>query len=514
MGRINYEERFAQIDQMIRQAQMSDAQAALRPLSPKKIPRVFAKSFADLARRVNLPLLAIKILNPIVRPRRPLLPKAQVSEIALYAALLAQIGARNEARNLLRDLDGSQNPEVYFYWLYVLIPEWDYQAAVIPMKKYIRSNQITEYQRLVGRINLAACYVYLADFRQAQRTLNTVLKQSSKMKAQLIYGNALELQAQLALSQNNFSLAEESLKKYIEATPNSSGIYRLYADKWYALMKLKMDGLTDSTKERLRSVQKQARYIESYETLRDLDYQMALMNKESSSKNLVYFGTPHRSYLKRIRAHLFKDTAIPKHFQFDLFRRTEVTSPPDFFLQSGRLMEGRIPLKAGQILHRCLEALLEDLYQPTSLGQLFSDLFPNEFFNPMTSPRRVLQTVHRLNLWFKANQLPLQVQSKNFQFSLHAKANFIIHFGRKPLRKTFILDDVVSARLKLATIAFADRGFTTLQLSVLLGLKPRQTQYLIRTWQNQKRILILGNGRGRIYRLISNQSQKLGRKTG
>lgn len=514
MGRINYQEKLASIDIMIRQARISEAQAALKIISPKKIPRAFSKPYADLARRVNWPLLAIKILNPIIRPKRPLHPKAQVSETALYAALLAQIGARNEARQLLLALDGSKNPEVYFYWLYILIPEWDYKSAIQPLKKYIRSTEITVYQRLVGQINLAACYVYLADFRQAQRLLSLVLKRSLETQAHLIYGNALELQAQVAINQKKLSLAEEWLQKYLTVTPTTSSIYQLYAQKWQTVIKLQTEGLTESTQKDLRTIREKAVALENFETLRDMDYQIALFKPQANSKNLVYFGTPYKSYRLRIIKNLFLKSRPPTVFQFNLFNRLEVSGKPSLSLQTGEFHEEGIHLKPGQILHRCLQLLLRDLYQPISLGQLFSHLFPNDYFNPLSSPSRIHQSIYRLNHWFKKNNIPLSIHCKNFLFSLTAHRNFIISLQNETAKEKNSMESTLKSRMNLACVEFSDRHFTSKKLSVFLRLQQRQTQYLLRQWQKDGCLMMTGTGRSRLYRFNSDRSQKPDDKKG
>ena len=67
-------------------------------------------------------------------------------------------------------------------------------------------------------------------------------------------------------------------------------------------------------------------------------------------------------------------------------------------------------LKNGFLLHRLLHLLTEDLYQPLTLGKIFSRLFNGEYFDPNSSPDRVHQVVKRLRAWLRSEKIPLDIQ--------------------------------------------------------------------------------------------------------
>ncbi|MCB0384157.1 MAG: hypothetical protein KDD43_02095, partial [Bdellovibrionales bacterium] len=66
---------------------------ALRTLNLSRVPRSQAPIVANLAHRLNLPDLALRLLNPIVRPKDHLDKQATPRECAEYAVALIRLGA-------------------------------------------------------------------------------------------------------------------------------------------------------------------------------------------------------------------------------------------------------------------------------------------------------------------------------------------------------------------------------------------------------------------------------------
>ncbi|MCB0387176.1 MAG: hypothetical protein KDD43_17465, partial [Bdellovibrionales bacterium] len=87
----------------------------LKSLNTSKVPRAYRSTLANLARRNGLPLIGIRLLNPIIRSDKPMDEKPRGEEISEYAVSLLNIGAVDEARILLDQLDGRDFPSVLLY---------------------------------------------------------------------------------------------------------------------------------------------------------------------------------------------------------------------------------------------------------------------------------------------------------------------------------------------------------------------------------------------------------------
>jgi hypothetical protein len=185
---------------------------------------------------------------------------------------------------------------------------------------------------------------------------------------------------------------------------------------------------------------------------------------------------------------LFKQLTPENEVRFDLYHRTINQSESEFSILLGRSPNSNLILNPGKVLHLCLKTLLKDLYQPISMGFLFSELFPNEYFNPTTSSRRVIQTVYRLNSWFKQNKVPLSVVGKNGQFKITASASFTISLETKMRNKNLDFTSVVSPQLLHLKNCYVDRSFTSTMAALELGLGKRQTQVLLSRWVQEKKL--------------------------
>ena len=144
------------INELIVSGHGAEARRLLRSLVEKKVPRAERLSLATLARRSNLHGVALRPLNPVVRPtgkrRRSLTDK----EKAEYAASLSYIGAAPEALAILRTVNADGVPESLLYQAFAHFSQWDYAAPIPLLRKYLQSSLITDYQRLIGKVNLLA----------------------------------------------------------------------------------------------------------------------------------------------------------------------------------------------------------------------------------------------------------------------------------------------------------------------------------------------------------------------
>ena len=179
---------------------------------------------AKLARRVNSPELAIRILHPIVRPTNRSQPKATGTEISEYAAALTYIGASTEAYGLLGKVDAQANPEVLLYQAFALFAQWNYKAAIDPLVQYINRKDISDYDRLVGKANLASALVIERVHKDAEEVLTSIIGQAREGGNLLLLGNAYEMLAENNILLGRWNTAEKLLYEAEAAMKDPSSL--------------------------------------------------------------------------------------------------------------------------------------------------------------------------------------------------------------------------------------------------------------------------------------------------
>ena len=214
------------IHELIRRGHGAEARTALRQLISRKVPRPLLAQVAALLRRADLPWLALRLLNPIVRPTGKAAGFATEKEKAEYAAALAVIGASKEALELLRSIDAKEVPERLLYEAFALMAQWDYQATVPLLTRYVGVSSLTNYQRLVGKVNLAAALVHERQHLKADYLLKQLLFDTSLRRLSLMHGIALEQAAQSCIYQKNWSGAARFLQQANSALAGDKGTAR------------------------------------------------------------------------------------------------------------------------------------------------------------------------------------------------------------------------------------------------------------------------------------------------
>src|SRR4051812_20912860 len=136
------------LEAMVRQGRLKEVKAELRNLNLKRIPRAQAVHLANLARRVGMGQLSLRILSPIVRAqfhRKNLdAPPTPLEEIE-YAASLRGEGALGEAEELLLKIDRAVFPQAGFQLALCDIARWDYASTIVHLNEYIATFREPSY---------------------------------------------------------------------------------------------------------------------------------------------------------------------------------------------------------------------------------------------------------------------------------------------------------------------------------------------------------------------------------
>ena len=146
------------------------------------------------------------------------------------------------------------------------------------------------------------------------------------------------------------------------------------------------------------------------------------------------------------------------------------------------------------------QALTMDFYRPSYLGYLFKSVYPDEKFNPTTSPPRVLQLLKRLDLWFKKQNLPVSVHFKKSAFSLTSDIGIylVIHRGQ-----IATLEDKKWSAIKSLK---GSMNFTTLEVAQILKISKTTSQRLIQKGLLDKKIKTVGTSAHASYQFINKKT--------
>ncbi len=421
------------IESLIRQGRGRYAREKLKLLCEKKISRKHLLRVSSQARRVGLPLLALRLLRPIIRPDRGIREQPTDSELAEFAANLSRIGALDEALSVLEGLDEERNPEVLIYKVFALVPQWQYGRTIPLLEKYLKSHKVPPYEKLIAKANLAAAFVVEKRHGEADSLIDQITKEAQKGAYHLIYGMVLEIAAQNRLDQGKWKETEFFLNQAEQALTLSDPKGQFLVKKWRAILSLHRDREKDSARIELERIRQEAVSLHLWESLRQCDLYEALLTRNPHLFIHLYYGTPHEEYRKKILREFSAAPIIPDHYDFCFSH--SIKSPARVDLETGELGSSKKwgVLKVGQIPFRLLQILCSDFYRPFRLGTIFHQLYRNEYFNPESARLRVHAALHRLRRELLQFEIPLEILelSGNYRLSAFRACTITIPLHKK-----------------------------------------------------------------------------------
>lgn len=485
-------DQIADLDRAIRSGGGRTVRAALKEIEKKKIPRSERAALARLSWRCDLPLLGIRLLNPIVRPsaKRPF--TATDEEQAEYAACLTMAGARDEASRILAAVSEKKYPQALLYRSFALVANWDYAGAIPVLRKYLASPRLTPYQSLIGRINLAAALVWGRDYASAQALLKRLIKETRNSKADFALGYCLELDAIPLVDSDRFTEAEKALKEAESFLEKTGSNWNFFVRKWRAVMALKQNPKSAEALAQLHAIGQEAFANGDWETARVCDFYEAKSLGQEEKARLVYFGTPFETFRQRLLTDWGKPLPMPESFPWPV---GTTGKGPEVDLLTDLENES---LKPGSLLYRLLFALASDFYRPFPVAALYAQLYPDEFFNPASSPARVHEAVKRLRQWLKAEGLPLKIEEREGEYRLSSA---------KPVRLLVpaekLIPSLQSPLVDRLRKAWPQEGFSITEACECLGLQRRTTQRLLEDLTKEGTLQRTGKSRATKYHFSS-----------
>lgn len=490
---MDHNEILQQLDGLIKANRLKQAQVLLRKTLAEPADRAYKYKYSDVARRVGLVDLSLRLLSPIVRPKKPIHPEASPDEVMSYGASLIKVGNFLEGEELLNQVNPKDYPQSLFFVALGMLTQWRYKEAAPLFRKYLKSNTLSDYQIAVAKYNLASTLIITEQFDKAQKTADEVIALSQKNNWNLLVANAYRVHAQCAFDRADYSDSNQYLFEALKWFENKDSLFNFFARKLFAFNDLYRTKNSEKAQRSFLEVLDEAKKRGHAETLRECDLFSADINNDKDKMNHLYFGTPYNAYRQRILKRLGESFTPEASYIYrtnhanDDCKIISLECPND-----SSLIE---PIKLGGVMHSALKILLEDFYKPIPKGLVFSKLYEGEYYNPDSSPHRVHDVMCRLNEWFKSNEMDLNIKLNGGSYKLtHSDEKIGIKIDLKQKIKTGQQIQVD----KLYQL-FEENSFSSKKASEALGVsKPTAIKILNWAVENQQ-AATSGNGRGKRY---------------
>jgi len=476
-----------QIQGLIAEGKVDSARHFFASIPLNKLPRPLLVEAADLARRLSLPLVAIQILNPVVRPqsRKPIRPNEQ--EKAEYAGCLIAIGAGAEGEILLNQVDEAVAPQSLLYRAFYCFSQWRYGEAIPFLKRYLDSSSLSEYQLLVGRVNLAAALVNDGGNTSLPDLLKEIRLETTAKSFHRLGANALELSAQLAVARGSWDEALGYLDQAERLFDSTKTLDSFFVHKWRTLVEtLKSKGSGESL-QNLARLRETASVRAHWETVRECDLYQSIATGDSELALHVYFGTPFEGYRQRMLRVLPFILNIPEYFDLELGKqkirqqRLDLRTPLIGTQQEGEALKGK--------LYDLMSCLASDFYRPFRVASLFSHLYPTDHYHPQHSPQRIYQLLRRLRRRLESSRLSLMIVESKSTYRLKSQKGICLRVSRR-------CGNGNTRKLRLDELRrhFHDEEFTAEQASQTLRTSQATALRLLKSATERERITKIGAG--------------------
>jgi tetratricopeptide (TPR) repeat protein len=396
-----YEQLISECDQLIKAGKISTVSNRISQLSLAQVPRAHRQALAKICRRAGLIGQGLRLLQPVIRNEKSKEIIATAGEKCEYSVLLSRNGSVQEAMNLLEGVDALDAPEVLTSLAYCHMARWEYSKAAEFLEKFLESGA-DPYSKLIARVNLAASYLATSKLLEADLLCTKTIDIAELAGATRLVGNCLEIRGQVHFRNGDFAKARLDLNRASEVFGGIQSYDQLFIIKWQAVM----TALESKSPEPLLKFREEAVSRKHWESVRDADLFLLKVQFDQKLLDYLVFGTPLPAYRERI------------------LEMIGAPASPTFILGSatGPSLDLRIG-QAGKV-HDMVKALLRDFYVPRNVGSLFSEIYPDEYFDINSSPLRVRQLMWRTRHWLGENKIPALIHQDEATYRLSLEGNF------------------------------------------------------------------------------------------
>lgn len=463
--------------------QVTAVQNFINTLDPRQVPNEFKVRIAGIARRADLPLFSLKVLWIEIFERNNNSPDILFE----YVACLRRLGLLNQAERWLAKLS-ERSLRFYKEKIFISMQQWDAKSAFESFRQLFSIHSLNLDQlEPVLKINYVSVLIDLGQFCEAIAIADDTLAQLQTSQNHLRL-NLYELKGQAYYFLNELAEAEHSLAlaKSLEGSQTNSA--SLFIRKWQYLVNLKKKP-TQALETERTEIRKAAIQVGSWDTLRDLDFQVSVITENRTLYEATYFGTPYAGFR-------------------ELMLRSSHLSPQSsgFVLKDSRLPAAPTvidPLRDlgnlfgfGKAEHRLLCLLLSDTYKPFNVLRIFDNLFPDEIYNPFSSEKRVHNMVSKMRETLAKHNYKIELQTTNNGYRLRPNSDFSYFIS-----PYMVFSDAGDMMLKVLRQKFQGQEFSNALAQEALGLTKFQYLRWIKPHLETRSILSFGQGKSTKYRI-------------
>lgn len=482
-------------DELVKQGKGGRVRLDIVKVNRAEIPRAELYRVANLARRVRLENWGVQLLYPIVRSENKEVLSSP-EEICEYSNALMELGSLEEARNLLLVVNPREAPQALLYLAFLDFREWNSIGAGAHLRSYLKC-PLDLYAQLVGQVNLAAALVQTPEWEEARRLLDLLELRARTEQRHLLLGNILELRAQLDIQMRDWSGAAKNLNESSRLLENSHHDSLLFTLKWKAVLGLKTR--QKNSYDEIKEVQLQARKMKLWETVRDCDRHIVIESQDAHLLNRLYHGTPFTHFRDLLLREFSHSGKLEDYFDWVGGRKREpIRKVVDLGDWSGEGDAGH--LTPGHLSHALVSVLAADLYSPKKMGSLFGALFPDEYFNPVTSPEKVYKVVQRARAWFIEKGLPMVIDQAHGYYRLRLGEGISMRL-RASSKSTVRPNKIEHLVLYLQRVKPTGVSFSAKDLVAELQISQRTVNRLLREACEAEYVEQIGKGRSTLYKL-------------
>ena len=161
----------------------------------------------------------------------------------------------------------------------------------------------------------------------------------------------------------------------------------------------------------------------------------------------------------------------------------------------GGIFSKRCHLKPGQALHRLLELMVSDFYRGFRVATIHANIYPGDYFNPMTSPLKVHQLLIRMRKWVSSRNLTWIFEERRGFYQLSSEKRYGLILRNPVGNDGFDSPSLLSLKAK-----FRDSGFSVIEGHEVLGISTSSTRRLLQKAVDDGLVVRFGGGKWTRYR--------------
>lgn len=442
--------------------------------------------------------------------------KARMAAKVEYSAALVQLGLTTEASEMLSQLDHHLFPETLLNQALMHFQEWNYEAAIPFLEKFVGQSIIDEYRRIVGQLNLFVAYSFVKPDLLVWKDIEIVGRWIESQKYFFLMGIWSQIAGRYFLLHRDFVSAALVFSEGLNFIKGVSTWDSLYLQKWDLVCAVQKSGPSHKIRKGFEGLKALAKAKGDFETIRDCDFLIFKYFDDFKIGKYCFRGTPFPSFRAR-----FNDAFTYDKVELDLviasdgiqylkpkIKLTKVDLMSDEKVISAFEVQDGKKLVKGNLLALTLRAMLLDFYRPMTAPGLFNILYKGDHWNPQSSPLQIRQVLCRIRQWIETHKIPLRLCEKNSSYRLCSeKRNSITIYTLKSLSSQFDLADRLLEE-------FEDRMFSFQEFRNLVSKNTNRPGSLRthRRWMNdlhqRQKIVKIGNTKSARFKNKINQPDR------